>query len=468
MTSPIARVAAVAGIAAVLAGATVAGSALPVREPRPAAPVEPDGRTVTVCPAAPTVNLVSTTTWGALTTRSITEEEARPVPAGRGLTLTDVDQPVVMIAEGRQNSGAAAAAFARRDAGPDRGLSLARCGTPATTSWFTGLVSDPGASVSTRTEVLLINADAGAAEADLVLFGPDGLQVASGARGVAVPARSVRSVALETLFTRAEPVGLQVRTTRGRVAAVVQQRTSAGAQPAGTDWQVASAPPATEQVVAGIPEGPGPRTLVLTNPGPRRLTATIEVLARDGTFAPAEASALDVNAESTAVAPLQVGLDGEPGAVRIRAEQPFVAAVASRSSDDPSADVAFQPATAPLTATAIGAVAIAPAIRSTLLISNPGAGEATVSARVVGTDGAELMGTQLRVPPGTTASWSIQEVDRPAAVRVDAAGTDEVYAGLVLTSGADPAGGLTTSPLSVPHQEQGGGVEPIFDAGAGS
>lgn len=128
MTSPIARIAAVAGIAAVLAGATVAGSALPVREPRPAPPVDPDGRTVTVCPAAPTVNLVSTTTWGALTTRSITEEDARPVPAGRGLTLSDVDQPVVMIAEGRQNSGAAASAYARRGTGPDRGLSLARSG----------------------------------------------------------------------------------------------------------------------------------------------------------------------------------------------------------------------------------------------------------------------------------------------------------------------------------------------------
>lgn len=467
MTSPIARVVAVAGIVLVLAGATAAGSALPVREPRPAPPIDPEGRTVTVCPAAPTINLVSTTTWGALTARPITASRVEAVPAGRGLTLTDRTEPIVMTAEGRQNREAAAAAYARQGAGPDRGLSLARCGTPSTSAWFTGLVSDPEAANSTRTQVVLINADAAAAEVDLVFFGPDGPQVAPGARGVAVPARGVRTVALETLLTRAEPVGLQVRATRGRVTALVQQHTNAGAQPAGTDWQVPAAAPATEQVVAGVPDGPGPRTLVLTNPGQRRFTASVEVLTPDGTFAPAGAGAVDVNAESTAVAPLNPGLAGAAGAVRIRADQPFVATVASRSSDDPAADVAYQPATAPLSSAGIGAVAVAPGVRGALLVSNSGEEEAVVPARVVDTDGVELKNTELRVRPGTTTSWVIDGIDKPAAVTVGAPDRGRVYAGLVLTSGADPAGGLTTSPLSVPAQEQGGGVEPVYDERVG-
>ena len=41
------------------------------------------------------------------------------------------------------------------------------------------------------------------------------------------------------------------------------------------------------------------------------------------------------------------------------------------------------------------------------------------------------------------------------------------YAGLVLTSAADPEGGLATSSLSIPSQEQGGGIDPSFDPGAG-
>ncbi|WP_432558445.1 DUF5719 family protein [Granulicoccus sp. GXG6511] len=467
MTSPVVRLAVVGGLCLAIAGATLGGAALPVSEPRPLPPVDPDGRTVTVCPAAPTVNLVSTTTWGALNTRPITEERASPVPAGRGLTLTDQSNPVVMIAEGRQNEGAAAAVFARHAEGPERGLSMARCGTPATTTWFTGLVSDPDGGTAGRTEVLLINADAGSAEADLILFGPDGLQVAPGARGIAVPARSARTVALDTLFTRAEPVGLQVRTTRGRVAAVVQQRTSAGAQPAGTDWQVGSAPPAPEQVVAGIPAGPGPRTLILTNPSSRRTTATVEVLGPDGTFAPVDASTVDVNAEATAAVPLHPALNGEPGAVRIRAEQPLTAAVVSRSGDDPLADIAVQPSSPALSATSIGGVAVAQGVRGTLLVTNPGEQEITVPARVVGTDGAELGATEVRVPPGSTAPWIIDGIDRPAAVLVRAPAGGSAYAGLVLTSGEAPAGGLATSPLSVPAQEQGGGIEPVFDPGAG-
>lgn len=464
MTAAVTRVAAVAGLCVALAGATVLGSALPAAQPRPVAAADPDGRTVTVCPAAATVNLVSTTTWGALTTRTITEEQTRPVPAGRGLTLTDQRQPVVMIAEGRQNEGAAAAVLAKQDAGPDRGLSLARCGTPATSTWFTGLFSDPDADRSTRTQIVLINADAGAAEVDLVLFGPSGPQVAPGGRGIAIPARSVRTVSLDTLFTRPEPVGLQVRTTRGRVAALAQQHTGAGVQPAGTDWQVAAAPPATEQVIAGIPEGPGPRTLVLTNPGKRRITATIEVLGRDGTFAPADASTLDVNAESTASVSLQQGIDGEPAAVRIRADQPFVATAVARSGDDPLADIAVQPASRPVSGTGIGAIAVAPGVRGTLQVTNAGEAEAVVGARVVDTEGAELMGTELRVAPGTTATWVIDQVDRAAAVRVRAPADGLVYAGLVLTSAG---GGLATSPLSVPELQTGAGIDPVFDAGVG-
>ncbi|MDO5498799.1 MAG: DUF5719 family protein [Propionibacteriaceae bacterium] len=468
MTTPIIRLAVAGGLCLVLAGLSVGGAALPVREPRPAAPVDPDGRTVTVCPAAPTVNLVSTTTWGALSSRPINDDDLAPVPAGRGATLTDVAEPVLMIAEGRQNTGAAASAYARHPAGPDRGLSLARCGTPATSSWFTGLVSNPDEPTSsTRTEVVLINADAGAAEADLVLFGPTGLQVAPGARGIAVPGRSARTVALETLFTRAEPVGVQVRSSRGRVAAVIQQRTSAGAQPAGTDWQVAAAPPAQELVVAGIAGGAGQRTLVLTNPGKRRTTATIEVLGPEGPFAPADAATLDVNAESTAQVPLHQALDGEPATVRITAEQPLAAAVVARGSDEPDADIAVQPASAPLSATSIGALAVAPGVRGALLVANAGDADAVVPVRLVGTDGAELMATDLRVPPGTTVEWGMDQVEQPAGVQVAAPAGSELYAGLALTSGADPAAGLATTPLSVPQTEQGGGIEPAFDPGAG-
>lgn len=466
---PMLRAGVAAGLAVAVAAITAGGSVLTVREPAPARPVDPDGRTVTVCPAAPMVNITSATTWGSLGVRSVTETDLRPVPTGRGVTLTGTQQPTMMVAEGRQNLASAASAYAKQGAGPERGIALARCGTPGTSTWLTGLVSQPDDPAGgRRSEVLLINPDAGQAEVDLVIYGPSGIQVASGARGIAVPARSVRAVALETLFTRAEPVGVEVRTNRGRVAALARQHLAAGAQPSGTDWQVAAAPPATRQIVPGVPGGPGARLLVLSNPGNRRTTASIEVLGPGGTFAPVDASTLDVNAQSTASVSLAQGLDGEAAAVRITSDQPLVASVAARSADaGPNADAAVQPAAGPVVGLGIGALAVAPGVQGTVLVSNDGDAEVTVPLRLVGVDGNQLSAIELRVPAGATAPWVLDRVEQPAAVRVQAPADSRIYAGVVLTSAADPVGGLSSAPISVPEQQQGGSIDPRHDPGAG-
>lgn len=469
MTATVTRALAVGGLCLAVAAITVGGSAVPTREPSAGPPVEPDGRTVTLCPVAPTVAVSSGTAWGELGTRTLRQDQLQPVPANRGVTLTGVADPVVLVAEGRQNLASAASAYARHGGGPDRGVALARCGTPATSSWFTGLVSNPDdPQAGVRSEIVLTNPDVRSAEVDLVVYGPSGLQTATGGRGIAVPARASRTVALETLFTRAEPVGVEVRANRGRVAAVARQHLAAGAQPAGTDWQVATAAPATDQIIPGVPAGAGARTLVLSNPGNRRTTATIEILGPGGTFAPADASMLDVNAESTASVPLQQGLEGEPGAVRIVADQPLVATAVARSSDDPrNTDIALQPATRPLSATGIGALAVTRDVTGTLLVTNDAESEVTVPVRIVAADGIELLSADLAVPAGGTASWPIAGIDQPAAVHVRAPAGSRLHAGIVLTSRANPEAGLATTPLSAPELQQREHDQPAYDPGAG-
>lgn len=469
MSRTVLRLVTVVGLLVLVAALTIGGSLLPTREPAAARAVDPDGRTVTICPAAPTISVASTTAWGTLGVRGVAQDGLRTIPTGSGTVLTDNPDPVLMVAEGRQNQASAASAYAKEATGPNRGLSLARCGTPATSLWFTGLVSNPDdPATGQRSEVVLINPDEGQAEVDLVLFGPSGLQTASGARGIAVPARSARTVALDTLFTRGEPVGVEVRANRGRVAAVVRQHLSAGVQATGTDWQAASVAPATSQIVPGIPGGPGPRSLVLSNPGKRRTTATIEVLGPNGTFAPADAAMVDLNAESTATVSLTAGLDGDPGAVRIVADQPVIAAVVARSADSgPTADIAVQPATASVSGVGIAALAVAPGATGEVLVTNAGDTEAVVPLTASGVQGRELASTELRVAPGTTAGWRLEGIDEVASVRLDPPDGAQLWAGVVLTSTADPVGGLTTAPISVPERQQGGGIEPHFDPGAG-
>ncbi len=469
MSRTLLRLVTVLGLIVLVTGLTIGGSLLPMREPAAARPVDPDGRTVTICPAAPTISVASTTAWGSLGVREVGQESLRTIPTGTGSVLTDNAGPMLMVAEGRQNQASAASAFAREAAGPSRGLGLARCGTPATSLWFTGLVSNPDDPVQgLRSEVVLINPDEGQAEVDLVLFGPNGVQTAAGTRGIAVPARSVRTVALETLFTRPDPVGVEVRANRGRVAAVVRQHVSAGVQPTGTDWQVSSTAPAETQVVPGIPGGPGPRTLVVSNPNKRRTTATVEVLGPQGTFAPADAASIDLNAESTAAVSLTAGLDGAPGAVRIVADQPLVAAVVARSAENgPDVDIAIQPASVNVSGIGIAALAAAPGVTGDVLVTNGGDAEVVVPLTADGVNGREVAATELVVPPGSTAGWRLEAMAEIASVRLDAPEGSRLWAGVAVSSAADPVGGLATSPLSVPERQQGGGIEPEFDPGAG-
>lgn len=450
---------AVLAVAAAGAGLVFGGAALPVKQPRPLPPVAAEGRTVTVCPAAATINAVSATSWGTLGLRSLAAGDPVPIPAGKGMTVASADQPMVLVAEGRQSQGSAAAAYESPTGGPDRGLGLARCGAPSTSAWFTGLSGDPGGSgASVRSQLTLINPDAGQAEVDLRFYGPSGPLAAAGGRGVTVPGHSTREVALESLFAGAanpgvEPVGMEVRTSRGRVFTTVRQRASEGAQPAGSDWQTASTEPSPLQVVPGVPDGPGSRELVLTNPGARRTIAKIEVIGPDGTFAPADAAGIDVNAESTVRLPLTRGLNGDIGAVRVTADQPLVAAVLARSSDNPDeADLAVQPSAPELAGSSIAAIAVASGATGAVVVSNNGIRDATVPLRLVDSSGRELMATELPVAAGRSNLWEIKQVDQPAAVQVRTPRDSQLYAGVVLTSGSGPLAGLATAPLSVPEE----------------
>lgn len=465
--SPARRAAAV-GAVALAAAALVAGAATATPTPVPPPdPVDTTGRTVAVCPAAPVVNIVSTSRGGELAIRPVGAERATPLPAGQGATQA-ATEPLLVVAEGRQSTGSAGSSFLSAASGQDRGLALARCVAPGTSSWFTGLYASgqaTGGRATLRSEVILTNTDATRADVDLRLLGPNGAVTAAGARGLTVPARSSRVVALEGLVADKGPLGVQVRASRGRIHATVRQRAAYGSVPGGTDLQVPSTNPATQQVVPGVPGVPGERTLVLTNPGDRRTTAKVEVLGRTGTFAPVDAGQVDVNAGATVQVSLTRGLAQEAAAVRVTTDQPVVAAMVAQASDDPATgDVAVQPAAEPLGPTAIGALAVDRGVAGAVIVTNAGSADTVVSLHLVGVDGRELKTGELPVRAGATAQWEVAQVDVPAGVVVRTPRGATTYAGLVLTSVAGP--GLASSPLSVPEQASGG-PEPQHAPGLG-
>lgn len=460
--------AAAVGCLALASGAVIAGLAIAPQVPVPGPePVDTTGRTVSVCPAAQTAMITTSTRGGELAHRGLGADDWVTLPAGRGATLPATD-PVLVSADGRQSLGAAASAYAQIPQGADRGLTLARCVSPVTMAWFSGLYAGGGREgqpVRTHSELVIVNADATRADVDLRILGPRGMISAPGGRGLTIPARSTRVVALESLTSEPGALGVEVRASRGRVHTMARQRATFGALPGGSDLQGPSQAPSLSQIIPAVPGGPGERTLAITNPGDRRTTAKVEVLGRDGTFVAAQAAEVDVNAGSTTAIDLAVGLAGESAGVRITADQPIVAAALAHAATAAAAsDVAAQSSAEALGQTAVGAFAVDRGVSGSVVVTNDGATDTIVTMKVVGLDGKELKAGELPVRAGTSQTWEISHIDQPGGVVVRTPKGATVHAGLIITNTAGP--GLATAPLSVP-EPPAAAADPQHDPGLG-
>lgn len=465
--NPVRRIAAITAAVVVAGLVAVGGAVLDVRSPTPPAPAEITGSTLRACPVLPRgdgsteVMALSTSTWGTLKSRALGSEEASDIEVGKGARILAPPAPILLQAEGRQTQSSAGASFARAS-GAERGISLARCDHPSTTSWFSGVMT----SGDQRAELVLTNTDTAQAQVDLKVFGRQGVVAAPGSRGLTVPGGTTRTVALDSMVNSPDPVGVEVGTTRGRINAVVRHRTFDGVTASGSDWQTSSVEPATSQVIPGIPSGQGERTLAVTNPGSRRTTVKVEALGASGTFAPADAAEIEVNGESTAGLRLDQALAGEAVALRLTADQPIFAAARSRGEDGARSDVAIESADRPLAGASVAALAVVPGGNAELVLSSTDDRDLTVDVMLVAANGEELKRAQLPVRSGASSVWKIDSVDEPAGVKVMAPRQSGIHAGVVIRTDADGYQGLTGSGLSVPELASAG-VDPRFDPTVG-
>ena len=117
----------------------------------------------------------------------------------------------------------------------------------------------------------LVNPDAGPAVVDAIAYGRRGAVDAPALRGVAVPGRSVVHIDLAERVPRRDDLALHVTTTRGRVSAsVVDTYDELGSSGSATDYLPSQPAPTTSNLLLGLPEGTGRRTLLLANPAETR------------------------------------------------------------------------------------------------------------------------------------------------------------------------------------------------------
>lgn len=328
----------------------------------------------------------------------------------------------------RTAGGVAAGATSQRvGEGDALGFVSTPCTTPTDIVWLVG-----GATTTGRTTVLLLTNPSRV----LVTAIPDvwsergPVDAAAVASGIVVPPHSRRAVSLASIAPNASGIAVRVRTSGGRIAASLEQRTVRGLESGGLDLVAPTAEPATDVTVAGArvagssvvqaaarSDGYGDLQPVLRVLVPGRRAATVSVSASGSSSTTLQRR---VAAGSVVDLPLAELRDGVAG-LRVVASQPVVVAarvsvistaqpadLAPTATDgggtptvDRGADLAWFPASAPLGAQAVAAVAEGPS--PVLTLTNPGS--TPVTARTSGAAGAAT----LSVGAGRTVSMAVGE-----------------------------------------------------------
>jgi hypothetical protein len=237
--------------------------------------------------------------------------------------------------------------------GQGRGLASTQCQPTGTDFWFVG----PSSDVGQRAVLVLTNPEDSAATVDVTVHGRDGLVDAPGARGLQVEPRSSKEVRLDEVAPGEEVLALHVQVRVGRLSAAVTETDVSGFDPLGTDWFPVAQPPATSQVVPGVPpvkQGrEGSVRLDLVAPTDAAVV-TVAIVTQEGSFTPQGADVVEVPAGGVASVNLTQALQGDPASIVISSDAPVTAGARVLLADpDQFGDVMYLAAAQPLTAPAV-------------------------------------------------------------------------------------------------------------------
>ena len=450
-------------------GAPVPGatpSTAPTLAPLPSATASAAAGRVTVVASGPTDAGTDAPT-GRVTLGVLGQDGGDPAGVsvdrqGRGATLERAAAPVLLRADGTLAPTAVGAVVSRSADGPEAGLEAAPCLVPSTSAWLPGVAS----GAADRTELVLSNPDDAEATVDLTFYGRNGRVAVPGSPGVEIPPASSRSVSLSGLVDAEGPLTVSVQATTGRVAAAARRIRTSGDTPAGADWVVPAAAPATRLVVPAVPGDEGTRELVVTNPGELRATVNVSVLGLQGPFAPVGAETLDLAPQSSGTLALAEGLAGTGSGVAVTSDQPVTAAVVSTSArSDAQPDLAVQPATPALVRTGVSAVATTRDADAELVLSNAAATDVTVHFSVRSLQGVELRAGDILLAAGGSATRRLAS-PAPSYVVVQVPDGSSVTGGVDLVEAEGDVAGLASLPLVSPDTS---GPPPVVeqDPGAG-
>lgn len=316
----------------------------------------------------------------------------------------DLSGPFLVEAQGH---GLVVEQTTRATTGSRRGTASLACPAPTTSAWFVGGAT----TVGSFAELVLVNAGAVPALVDVQVWTGEGPADPRPGRGIPVAARARAVVPLDQLAPERDLLALHVSATRGQVAPALRVVRSDGRTPLGTDWVPPTLAPARQLVVPGLPQGPGRRTGLLTNPGPEDATATLALLTADGEV---PLDPVDVPAGSSVGVDLSEQLAQTPAALRVTADLPLLAGglVVDRQ-DGPVREIAFTAAAPAVDEAALLAdVRLSAPTEVTLLLTAAG-GDAVVDVVPLEPPGKEPL--RIEVPASTTVATRLSRFLPPGS-----------------------------------------------------
>ncbi|MEU4835105.1 DUF5719 family protein [Streptosporangium sp. NPDC023615] len=375
------------------------------------------------------------------------------VAAGRTLAAVNVpgrlwreevpasSSPLVVTASGSMASGLEVSQTRRETSGGQRGLAGVRCTEPVASTWLIG----PGPSAADVT-LHLSNADPAPAVAEVVIYSGEGPVITENGNVFTLKPGENRTIRMRDLAPSALVMAIEVRTASGRVTAAARALMNGGR---GVDWLPVSAAPATRVVVPGIPGGGGRRELLVASPAEADTLVEIKALTPEGTYALKDRELVEVPAGSVAALDLAAGIGGQPAALLLTADTPFVAGLVATGTGART-DVAFTAGADPVDLGSVVAENRVDGATTSRLLLTASQAAGSVSVQVVPGTGEAHEPFQVDIPAARTAQVALPKIKGTFAVVVrPLPGSGPVHGGRVLEERLKGGAALTVQPLAM-------------------
>jgi hypothetical protein len=354
-------------------------------------------------------------------------------------------------AEGQLAPGVATEQWASSTGTDLRGLATGSCGTPGREFWFVGGSSHP----DRRARLVLSNPTSTPATVDLALWSGSGPVEVDGTDELALPPNSQEVLLFEAIAPENEHLAVQVRATRGRIVAAIDNREKSDGESTGTSMIPAATAPTETVVVPGVP-GRGKRSLRIVAPGENDAIVNLEVLSADGAYSPVGLDVLTVPAGSVLEVPVDEAVGSDPTAIRLISDEPITAGLrVADTMEDGRPDIAFTAATAALPAGSLASVfgVDSATVNTTLVFSAVGDAGGRVVVRTVDGEGATVGETPVEIPAGSTQAVPLERPeDSVWTTTVIEVAAGNTVAGARIIDGEDDDGRIMdVMPLTEPQ-----------------